>query len=148
MLRREPRNTRENAMSKSELKPKAKELYTIHQMSLADISRRLNISTRTLQNWKSEDHWEETRAQVSGSEKNFHAQLFELGEVIARKIKQDELDGVKVAAERYTVLQRIIDTAEHARKYEAVAPKKNKSELSPEERAKKALEEIKKHLGV
>lgn len=41
-------------MSKSELKPKAKELYTIHQLSLADIGRRLNISTRTLQTWKSE----------------------------------------------------------------------------------------------
>ena len=135
-------------MSKAELKPKAKEFYTIHQMSLADISRRLNISTRTLQTWKAEDRWEETRAQVSGSEKNFHAQLFELGEVMARKIKQDEIDGVKVATERYTALQRIIDTAEHARKYEAVVPKKNRSELSPEERAKKALDEIKKHLGV
>lgn len=135
-------------MSKAELKPKAKEFYTIHQMSLADISRRLNISTRTLQTWKAEDRWEETRAQVSGSEKNFHAQLFELGEVMARKIKQDEIDGAKVATERYTALQRIIDTAEHARKYEAVVPKKNRSELSPEERAKKALDEIKKHLGV
>ncbi len=135
-------------MSKAELKPRAKELYTIHQMSLADIGRALNISTRTLQTWKAEDRWEETRAQVSGSEKNFHAQLFELGEVMARKIKQDEIDGVKVATERYTALQRIIDTAEHARKYEAVAPKKNRSELSPEERAKKALDEIKKHLGV
>ena len=110
-------------MSKSELKPKAKELYTIHQMSLADISRRLNISTRTLQNWKTEDRWEETRAEISGGEKNFHAELFSLGEVMARKIKQDELDGVKIAPERYTALQRIIDTAEHARKYEAVAPK-------------------------
>ena len=67
---------------------------------------------------------------------------------MARKIKQDELDGVKIAPERYTALQRIIDTAEHARKYEAVAPKANKSELSPEERAKKALEAIKKELGV
>ena len=88
-------------MSKSELKPKAKELYTIHQMSLADISRRLNISTRTLQNWKSEDHWEETRAEISGGEKNFHAELFSLGEVMARKIKQDELDGVKSSAWKF-----------------------------------------------
>ena len=71
-------------MSKSELKPKAKELYTIHQLSLADISRRLNISTRTLQTWKSEDHWDEARAAVSGGEKNFHAELFELGEVMAK----------------------------------------------------------------
>ncbi len=135
-------------MSKAELKPRAKELYTIHQMSLADIGRAINISTRTLQTWKSEDHWDEARVAISGGEKNFHAQLFELGEVMARKIKQDELDGVKVAPERYTALQRIIDTAEHARKYEAVAPKATKSELSPDERAKKALEEIKKHLGV
>lgn len=135
-------------MSKAELKPRAKELYTIHQMSLADISRAINVSTRTLQTWKSEDHWDEARVAISGGEKNFHAQLFELGEVMARKIKQDELDGVKVAPERYTALQRIIDTAEHARKYEAVAPKATKSELSPDERAKKALEEIKKHLGV
>ena len=135
-------------MSKAELKPRAKELYTIHQMSLADISRAINVSTRTLQTRKSEDHWDEARVAISGGEKNFHAQLFELGEVMARKIKQDELDGVKVAPERYTALQRIIDTAEHARKYEAVAPKATKSELSPDERAKKALEEIKKHLGV
>lgn len=135
-------------MSKAELKPRAKELYTIHQMSLADISRAINVSTRTLQTWKSEDHWDEARVAISGGEKNFHAQLFELGEVMARKIKQDELDGVKVAPERYTALQRIIDTAEHARKYEAVAPKTNKSDLSPEERAKKALETIKKELGV
>lgn len=135
-------------MSKSELKPKAKELYTIHQMSLADISRRLNISTRTLQNWKTEDRWEETRAEISGGEKNFHAELFSLGEVMARKIKQDELDGVKIAPERYTALQRIIDTAEHARKYEAVAPKANKSELSPEEKQKAALAKMKEALGL
>ena len=135
-------------MSKAELKPRAKELYTIHQMSLADISRAINVSTRTLQTWKADEHWDEARAAVSGGEKNFHAQLFELGEVMARKIKQDELDGVKVAPERYTALQRIIDTAEHARKYEAVAPKTNKSDLTPEERAKKALETIKKELGV
>ena len=135
-------------MSKEELKPRAKELYTIHQMSLADISRAINVSTRTLQTWKSEDHWDEARVAISGGEKNFHAQLFELGEVMARKIKQDELDGVKVAPERYTALQRIIDTAEHARKYEAVAPKATKSDLSPEERAKKALDAIKKELGV
>lgn len=135
-------------MSKADLKPRAKELYTIHQMSLTDISRALNVSTRTLQNWKADEHWDETRATVSGGEKNFHAQLFELGEVMARKIKQDEIDGVKVAPERYTALQRIIDTAEHARKYEAVAPKKKESDLSPEEKQIAALNKMKEVLGL
>ena len=135
-------------MSKAELKPRAKELYTIHQMSLADISRAINVSTRTLQTWKAEEHWDEARAAISGSENNFHATLFELGEVMVRKIKQDELDGVKVATERYTALQRIIDAAEHARKYEAVAPNANKSELSPEEKQKAALAKMKEALGL
>ena len=135
-------------MSKAELKPRAKELYTIHQMSLADISRAINVSTRTLQTWKAEEHWDEARAAISGSENNFHATLFELGEVMVRKIKQDELDGVKVAPERYTALQRIIDTAEHARKYEAVAPKQNKSDLSPEEKQQAALAKMKEALGL
>ena len=67
---------------------------------------------------------------------------------MARKIKQDELDGVKVAPERYTALQRIIDTAEHARKYEAVAPKQNKSDLSPEEKQQAALAKMKEALGL
>ena len=77
-------------MSKQDLKPKAKELYVIHQMSLADISRAISVSTRTLQNWKAGDNWEIERAQISGGEQTFHAELFALGEVMARKIRLDE----------------------------------------------------------
>lgn len=135
-------------MTKKDLKPRAKELYVVHQMSLADISRQLSISTRTLQNWKAEDNWEIERSQLSGSEKSFHAELFALGEVMTRKIKQDEINGIPVAPERYTALQRIIDTAEKSRKYETAAPKESKDELSPAEKQAKVLKEMKRLMGI
>lgn len=135
-------------MSKAELKPKARELYVIHQLSLADISRRLNISTRTLQNWKSDDHWDLERSNISGSENNFHGELFQLGEILARKIKEDIENGIEIEPQRYAALQRIIDTAETSRKYEEKAPKKSKDEKSPEERQKAALAKMKEIFGI
>lgn len=135
-------------MSKQDLMPKAKELYVIHQMSLADISRELNVSTRTLQNWKAKDGWEIKRSQISGSEKSFHSELFSLGEVMARKIKQDELDNKKVTPERYTALQRIIDTAEKSRRYESAAPKIQKDQLSPNAKQAKVMNEMKRIMGI
>lgn len=135
-------------MSKSELKPKAKELFVIHQLSLSDISRRLNISTRTLQTWKAEDHWDMERSKISGSEENFHSELFQLGETLARQIKEDMQNGVKVDPQRFAALQKIIDTAETSRKYEEKAPKKSKDEKSPEERMKATLAKMKEILGL
>ena len=136
-------------MSKKELQPKARELYVIHQMSLADIGRELGLSTRTLQNWKTEGKWEFDRSKIGGSEQSFHSELFELGEVMARKIKQDEMNGNEVAPERYAALQRIIDTAEKSRKYEAAAPRKKDDDgASPEERQQTALAKMKEILGL
>lgn len=135
-------------MSKQDLKPKAKELYVIHQMSLADISRAISVSTRTLQNWKAEDNWEIERSQISGGEQTFHAELFALGEVMARKIRLDENNGVKISPERYTALQRIIDTAEKSRKYEKETPKTKGDDLSPQEKRKKVLDEMKQLMGI
>lgn len=135
-------------MSKQDLKPKAKELYVIHQMSLADISRAISVSTRTLQNWKAEQNWEIERSQISGGEQSFHAELFALGEVMARKIRLDENNGVKISPERYTALQRIIDTAEKSRKYEKETPKTKGDDLSPQEKRKKVLDEMKQLMGI
>lgn len=136
-------------MSKQDLKPKAKELYVIHQMSLADISRAISVSTRTLQNWKAEENWEIERSQISGGEQTFHAELFALGEVMARKIRLDENNGVKISPERYTALQRIIDTAEKSRKYEKETSSKTKGDdLSPQEKRKKVLDEMKQLMGI
>jgi uncharacterized protein YjcR len=133
---------------KDSLEPQARELFVIHQMSLADISRKLNVSVRTLQDWKKNGDWETQKSSLGGNEKSFHAALFKLGEVIARKITDEELNGSEAAPERYGALNRIIDAAEKSRKYEAIAPVKKEDKRSPEEKGKEALSAISGILGL
>ncbi len=132
---------------KDSLEPQARELFVIHQMSLADISRKLNVSVRTLQDWKKNGDWETQKSSLGGNEKSFHAALFKLGEVIARKITDEEQSGREAAPERYGALNRIIDAAEKSRKYEAVAPKKKEDSRSPEDRQKEMVRKINEILG-
>lgn len=135
-------------MSKTDLKEQARYLYVIHQMSLADISARLGVSTRTLQNWKRDGEWERERSQASGTEGAFHSQLFAMGEVLARQITLDLEAGMKVAPERFSALERIINTAEKSRKYEKESPKKAKDDRTPEERRRDALLDIRELFGI
>lgn len=135
-------------MSKTEHKEQARNLYVIHQMSLADIGDRLGLSTRTLQNWKKDGEWERERSQASGTEGAFHSELFAMGEVLARQIKLDLEDGKNVAPERFSALERIMNTAEKTRKYEKESPKQAKDERSPEEIRLARLASIREILGV
>lgn len=135
-------------MSKTEHKEQARNLYVIHQMSLADIGDRLGLSTRTLQNWKKDGEWERERSQASGTEGAFHSELFAMGEVLARQIKLDLEEGKNVAPERFSALERIMNTAEKTRKYEKESPKQAKDERSPEEIRLARLASIREILGV
>lgn len=63
-------------MSKKDVEPKAKELYVIHQLTLAEISRELKVSTRTLQNWKAAGEWDLERTRLGTSESYCHHSLF------------------------------------------------------------------------
>lgn len=135
-------------MSKTEHKEQARDLYVIHQMSLTDIGDRLGLSTRTLQNWKKDGDWERERSQASGSEGAFHSELFAMGEVLARKIKLDLEAGREVAPERFSALERIVNTAEKSRKYEKETPKQTKDDRSPEEKRRDTMTNIRELFGI
>lgn len=135
-------------MSKTEHKEQARNLYVVHQMSLADIGDRLGLSTRTLQNWKKDGEWERERSQASGTEGAFHSELFAMGEVLARQIKLDLEAGIEVAPERFSALERIVNTAEKSRKYEKESPRQAKDERSPEEKRRDTLANIRELFGI
>lgn len=138
-------------MSKrDELGEQARDLYVIHGMTLKAIAAKLVVSERTLQTWKTEERWDESRANVSGSEAGFHAELFELGRVIARKIKDDLLNG-KELDNRIYHLERIVNTAIKSREYEkdtAPDPEPVADAKSNAQRRKKVLEEIRSVMGL
>lgn len=135
-------------MSKQEHKEQARNLYVIHQLSLADIADRLGLSTRTLQNWKKDGDWEKERSMACGTEGAFHAELFAMGEVLARQIRLDMEAGRNVAPERFAALDRIVATAERSRKYEKETPKQAKDDRTPEQKRLDVLLKIKDTLGV
>lgn len=135
-------------MSKTEHREQARNLYVVHQMSLADIGDRLGLSTRTLQNWKKDGEWERERSQASGTEGAFHAELFAMGEVLARQIKLDLEAGREVAPERFSALERIVNTAEKSRKYEKESPKQAKDDRSPEEKRRDTMANIRELFGI
>lgn len=135
-------------MSKQEHKEQARNLYVIHQLSLTDIADRLGLSTRTLQNWKKDGDWEKERSLASGTEGAFHAELFAMGEVLARQIRLDMEAGTKVAPERFAALDRIVATAERSRKYEKETPKQTKDDRSPEQKRLDVMTKIRETLGV
>jgi len=142
---------------RSELGEQARELYVIHGMTLRAISQKLVVSERTLQTWKSEELWDDAKASLTGSESGFHKELFDLGRVVARKIR-DDLQNGKELDNRIYHLERIINTAIKSRGYEQLSAEtvlKTDATLrgegdkrTPAERRKAALTEIRKAMGL
>lgn len=139
-------------MSKrDELGEQARDLYVVHGMTLRAISQKLVVSERTLQTWKAEERWDESRASITGSEAGFHAELFELGRVVARKIK-DDLQNGKELDNRIYHLERIVSTAIKSREYEKDTVPQGAADQtdtkSDSERRRKTIEEVRSVMGL
>lgn len=138
-------------MSKrTELGEQARDLYVVHGMTLRAISQKLGVSERTLQTWKAEERWDEARASITGSEAGFHAELFDLGRVVARKIK-DDLQNGKELDNRIYHLERIVSTAIKSREYEkdtAAGSEPVADAKSDSERRRKTIDEVRSVMGL
>ncbi len=67
----------------------ASQYYIECQMSVAEISRRLNVSEKTLHNWKNENNWNEKRSRFLKSQYSTNQTLYELLHLLAKKAIED-----------------------------------------------------------
>lgn len=67
----------------------AGQYFIEYQMSVAEIARRLNISKKTLHNWKKEGNWDAKRTQFLKSQYSTNQTLYELVHLIATKAVED-----------------------------------------------------------
>ncbi len=67
----------------------AGQYFIEYQMSVAEIARRLNISEKTLHNWKKEGNWDNKRSQFLKSQYSTNQTLYELVHLIATKAVED-----------------------------------------------------------
>jgi len=139
-------------MSKrDDLGPQARELYVIHGLTKREIATRLGVSERTIHNWSDDDGlskgtWDSQKAALTNSSETFAAELMGLGTVVARKIKDDLLEG-KLDKAAIANLDRIVKTALNAWKYQQKNPPK-KGASTPEQRNKDLNDKIRARLGL
>ncbi len=140
-------------MSKrDQLEPQARELRVIHGLTFADIAARLGVSVRTIQSWAKGDStgrgtWDQQRASLTTTADTFHAELYDLGIVVARTIKDGLLEGRPVDKSAVANLDRIVKTAMNAWKYQQKNPPKA-DPVNPSEKQSQIKAKIRERLGL
>lgn len=74
-------------MKKQILAESAAKLYIEKFMTLENISKKLNVSERTLRRWKAEGKWEEKRLKQIQEKTTFHEDLYEFGKSLLESKK-------------------------------------------------------------
>ncbi len=65
------------------------------QMSIAEIARRLNVSEKTLHNWKNENNWTLKRSRFLKTMYSTNQSLYELLHLVSQKAVEDyKTDGI------------------------------------------------------
>lgn len=140
-------------MSKrDQLEPQARDMRVIHGLTFSDIAARLGVSVRTIQSWAKDDStgrgtWDQQRASLTSSADTFHAELYDLGIVVARTIKDNLLEGRPVDKTAVANLDRIVKTALNAHKYQQKNPPKA-GPVSPNEERHLIQAKIRERLGL
>ncbi|MBN2188379.1 MAG: hypothetical protein JW699_02910 [Chitinispirillaceae bacterium] len=101
--------------------PEAERLYVTEQSPLSEIAARMPVSERALRLWKDKYRWDEKRQAYLNSRRAFHEELYDFGQHLLRKIREDEEAGVPVAPHRYHALMSICPNLTRIRDYEEVA---------------------------
>jgi hypothetical protein len=124
--------------------PEAERLYVTEQCTIAEIASRLRIAERSVRNWKEKGRWDEKRQAYLSSRRAFHEELYEFGQHLLRKIREDEDAGREVAPHRYHALMSICPNLTKIRDYEEVAKQRAEKPRagSPEKDAVKAVREV------
>jgi transcriptional regulator with XRE-family HTH domain len=137
---------------RDQLEPQARDMRVIHGMTYTDIAARLGISLRTVQTWAKDNAsgrgtWDQQRASLTSSADTFHAELYDLGIVVARTIKDNLLEGRPVDKTSVANLDRIVKTALNAHKYQLKNPPKA-GPVSPNEQRHQLQAKIRERLGL
>lgn len=105
-------------MTTDETKDRAEALYVNHRRKLVDISAILDVSVRSLQDWKRKGEWDKKRGSLEATIGDFHREVYLLGTELARKLRIDLQAGKLIESERYLELKRTIDSAVQMYGYE------------------------------
>lgn len=120
----------------------AERLYVIEQLSLHETASRLNVSIRTLYQWKNEGDWDSKRSQYIKSRQSFHADLYEFARELMARVKEDLAENRDVSANRIYGLVKLLPLILKVKRYEdAITAEPAAQEQTPVQDIIKALME-------
>ncbi|MBN2189330.1 MAG: hypothetical protein JW699_07735 [Chitinispirillaceae bacterium] len=127
--------------------PEAERLYVTEQSTIAEIASRLRIAERSVRNWKERGRWDEKRQAYLNSRRAFHEELYDFGQHLLRKIREDEMNGVPVAPHRYHALMSICPNLTKIRDYEDVSRQRT-DKTKPGAKTEDAVKAVRSVLGL
>ncbi len=138
-------------MKKRALAKDALELYAEKFMTLSEIAKKLKVNEKTLYRWKKADNWEEKKYKFIKNQSSLHQDLFRLGYVLLKSIKNDMAIGKKIESARMYFAMKIFNLLKIVKGYEdeIAAEKRKMAETKPKGLSQETISEIEKSvLGI
>ncbi len=138
-------------MKKRALAKDALELYAEKFMTLSEIAKKLKVNEKTLYRWKKADNWEEKKYKFIKNQSSLHQDLFRLGYVLLKSIKNDMAIGKKIESARMYFAMKIFNLLKVVKGYEdeIAAEKRKMVETKPKGLSQETISEIEKSvLGI
>lgn len=112
----------------------AQKMYIEEQKPISGIAERLDITEKTLRDWKIKGDWETKKLQLIKSQQSCHAELYKLVEKLTAKMSEDIEAGEKPDASTLYFLKGMIDKLPKLKAYEdSVSTKQKEVEVSAED---------------
>lgn len=112
--------------SKSQYIESAESLFVYHLKSIADITKEIKVSDRTLGKWRLAYDWDFKRKQYLKSKQNFHEELYEFSRKIMKEIEQEIAEGKEISERRFSNFIKMLPSIVKVKEYEDLVAKKQK----------------------
>ena len=117
-------------------------LYVEEQMTVEEISSRINVSVRTLKSWKKENNWTVKRKEFLESKQRYHQASYLYARKLFKNLKEDCNMGRKISGRRLHSMENLIDTAVRLQKAELKENEIRKYFKTQEKRTSLTPEEV------
>ena len=133
-------------MKKQNYEILACQYFVENQMSIAEIARRLNVSEKSLHNWKNEGNWVEKRTRFLKSQYNTNQALYEFVKLLLQKALEDfKTEGIMPDQKTLYFIMNMADKLPKLKEYEKQTAEEKAEELnkvSPEKDSEVNTEDL------
>lgn len=134
-------------MNKLHLLYEAEKLYSVENLTPEIIAKKLNVSRRTVFNWKKKYKWDNHIVRIKDFSKQFTCEIYNIGTKLLTKLNDDIDNNRNFNKHEICVLENIIKIVNKQEKEQSNTKVKitNNTKLLTNERIEKICEEFSKY---